>query len=128
MRAIIEVQERLKTQSYNNLPDSLQQFLITAKGKYMWVEPHCLHCKSANVVQNGYYSCEARIIKELGLRIHHGHYLCNDCKHSFSISYPGLKKFLKALQTLLQETCFSLFMKGMSFGAIADYIGGQYNS
>jgi transposase-like protein len=123
----IQIQTRLQTQSYNNLPDSFQKFLITATGKYMWLEPQCKHCGSENVVQNGYYRCESRVIEELGLNIRQGHYLCNDCQLTFSTPFPELQKFLQALQTFLQETCFSLFMKGMSFGGIADYISQQFN-
>lgn len=127
MNLNIQIQERLQTQSYKNLPVSFQRFLITATGKYMWLEPHCQYCGSEKVVQNGYFTCEARIIKELGLRIRHGHYLCNGCQRSFSISYPGLKKFLNDLKRFLQETSFSLSMKGMSFGQIAEYITEQFN-
>ena len=93
----------------------------------MWLEPQCRHCRSNNVVHNGYYSCESRIIQELGLDIKQGHYFCNDCGLTFSTPFPRLQIFLKDLQTFLQDTCFSLFMKGMSFGQIAEYITEQFN-
>ena len=126
MNQNIEVQERLQTQSLNNLPESLQRFLITARGKYMWLEPHCKHCNSPNVVHNGYYICESFIIKALNLDIKHGHYLCKDCNLTFSTPFPELQSFLQDLQTFLAETCFHLFTNGMTFDGIAQYITEQY--
>ena len=122
MKQIIEVQERLETQSFKNLPQELQRFLITAKGKYMQLNPNCPHCESINVVQNGYYECESKLIKSLGLSIKHGHCLCNTCGKTFSTKYPELEKFLNDLHRFLAENCFRLFVRGLSFGAIAEYI------
>jgi transposase-like protein len=118
----IEVQERLQTQSFKNLPQELQRFLITGKGKYMQLNPNCPHCESINVVQNGYYECESKLIKSLGLSIKHGHCLCKTCGKTFSTKYPELEKFLNDLHRFLAETCFRLFVRGLSFGAIAEYI------
>ena len=61
----IEVQERLQTQSFKNLPQEIQRFLITAKGKYMQLNPICPHCASMVIVHNGYYECESQVIKDL---------------------------------------------------------------
>lgn len=117
-----QVQTRLKTQSFNNLPDEFQQFLITAQGKYMQLNARCPHCGGSHVVHNGYYECEAQLIKALGLNVKHGHYLCKTCGKSFSTKFPGLQLFLNDLHKFLAETCFKLYLDGLSFGAIANYI------
>lgn len=92
----------------------------------MQLDPVCVHCSSVDVVHNGYYSCEASFLVSLGLDIKLGHYLCNDCKKTFSISFPMVEQFKTELSTFLAETCFSLFMKGMSFGGIAQHISEHF--
>lgn len=76
MISSIEVQETLQTQSFKNLPKSLNRFLITADKKYLWLKPQCSYCESHNIVHNGYYLCENTYLVSLGLKIKQGHYLC----------------------------------------------------
>ena len=117
-----QIHTKLQTQSFKNLPQYFQQFLITAKGKYIQLNPICLNCGSHSVVHNGYYECESRLIKDLGLKIKHGHYLCKCCNKTFSIKFPGLQLFLNDLHKFLSETCFRLYIDGLTFGAISEYI------
>jgi len=123
----IEVQTKLKTQSFKNLPKSLNRFLITADRKYLWLEPQCLFCESYNVVHNGYYFCEHNYFVSLGLKIKNGHYLCKSCNRTFSIPFPMLKELENDLRKFLKETCFLLYMNGMSFEKISEYISKHYN-
>ncbi len=116
------IQTKLKTQSFKNLPEKFQQFLITAKGKYMQLNPICPHCRSHYVNHNGYYECESQLIKDLGLNVKQGHYLCKSCGKTFSTKFPGLQPFLNDLHQFLSETCFKLYVDGLTFGAIAEYI------
>ncbi len=123
----IEVQETLKTQSFKNLPKSLNQFLITANRKYLWLEPQCPYCGSYNVVHNGYYLCEHSYFVSLNLKIKQGHYLCKSCGKTFSTPFPLLKELENDLRKFLKETCFILYMNGMSFEDISGYISKHYN-
>lgn len=127
MKIQLEVQEKLETQSLKNLPEQFERFLITASGKYMWLNPICPFCKSHHVVHNGYYVCEDSLVSSLGLQIRQGHYLCRTCKKTFSTRFPGLDEFLHDFRTFLEETCFQLFMKGLTFGAIAQYFQEQFS-
>lgn len=123
----LEVQEKLETQSLKNLPKPFERFLVTANGKYMWLNPICPFCKSRYVVHNGYYACEDSLVSSLGLQIRQGHYLCRACKKTFSTRFPGLDLFLHDFRTFLEETCFHLFVKGLTFGAIGQYFQEHYN-
>lgn len=123
----IEVQETLQTQSFKNLPESLNRFLITAEKKYLWLEPQCSYCESHNIVHNGYYLCENSYFVSLGLKIKQGHYLCKSCRKTFSTPFPLLKELENDLRRFLKESCFILFMNGMSFEGIAKYISEHYN-
>jgi len=126
MTQTIQIQERLKTQSFNNLPEEIQRFLITAQGKYIWLNPICPHCCSDSVVHNGYYECESELIKSLGLRIRHGHYLCKACAKTFSTKYPGLIEFENIFKLYLKENCFELFVQGLSLDKISIWINQRF--
>jgi len=117
-----QIQTKLQTRSFKNLPENFQQFLITAKGKYMQLNGICPYCKSHSVIHNGYYECELQLIKDLGLNIRHGHYLCKNCNKTFSTKFPGLQLFLNNLRKFLGETCFKLYVDGLTFEAVAKYI------
>lgn len=119
------VQQRLFTTFNKNLPAPLARFLITGQGKYMQLNPQCPHCGSRDVVQDGYYRCEDKLIQQLGLEIRHGHYLCKACGKTFSTPFAGVQAFVRDVQAFLQETIFQLFQGGMSFGGIATYAQEQ---
>lgn len=120
------IQTKLKTRRYKNLPKNFQQFLITAKGKYQQLNPICPHCSSHYVNHNGYYECESQLIKDLGLNIKHGHYLCKSCNKTFSTKFPDLQLFLNDLHKFLKESCFKLYLEGLTFCAIAKYIEDHF--
>ena len=127
MNPFTEVQTKLKTQSFKNLPQNLNRFLITANRKYLWLEPQCPNCESCNVIHNGYYFCEHNYFVSLGLKIKNGHYLCKSCGKTFSTPFPLLKELENDLRKFLKETCFLLYMDGMSFEEISEYISKHYN-
>ena len=121
----VVVQQRLVTMPVKNVPASVAHFLITGQGKYMQLNPQCPHCGSRHVVHDGYYRCEAKLIRKMGLEIRNGHYLCKTCGKTFSTPFTGVQEFLDNLKVFLQETSFQLFLKGMSFGGVAHYVSEQ---
>lgn len=99
-----------------------KRFSISKSGKLHELSPVCSCCNSRRVLQNGNDRCKSRIIKELGLVIKKGKFICKNCKHTWTTRYEDAELFVKLYKQLIYTEVFSLCVNGLSLDKISEHI------
>lgn len=104
-----------------------RRFSISCSGKFHEIGPVCPCCSSISVVDNGNDKCKSKIIKELGLVIKRGKFLCKKCGNTWTTKYEDAELFVQQYKQLISTTVFQLCTYGISLDKITEHISTVFS-
>lgn len=99
-----------------------KNFRVRLDGKVFQVDSVCPCCGSWNVVHNGNDKCKSRIIRELGLVIKRGKFLCKKCGKTWTTRFKDAEIFVREFKELINATVFHWCCNNASLSSIKDYV------
>lgn len=104
-----------------------KRFSISCSGKFHEIGPVCSCCNSMSVVNNGNDKCKSKIIRELGLVIKKGKFLCKKCGNTWTTNYEDAELFVQQYKQLISTTVFQLCTFGVSLDKIVEHISTVFS-
>lgn len=102
-------------------------FSIDRSGKFHEISPVCPHCNSQWIVNNGNDISKNKVIKELGIVIKRGKFLCKNCGMTWTTHYKDAELFVEQYRQMIYIEVFSLCLKDLSLDDISEHISIMFD-
>lgn len=105
-----------------NIGFSQGNIILTKDNKLQLISRKCPNCQKPDIIFNGSKQDNRIIVKELGLTLYKGQYLCKNCKTTGIVRSEDLDEWIKQFREIIRNTVISLAANKLSFEKISQHI------
>jgi len=105
-----------------NIDFSQDNIILTKDNKLQLISRKCPNCQKPDIIFNGSKQDNRIIVKEIGLTLYKGQYLCKNCKTTGIVRSEELDEWIKQFKEIIRNTVISLAANKLSFEKISQHI------
>jgi len=105
-----------------NIGFSQDNIILTKDNKVQLISRICPNCQKPDIIFNGSKQDNRIVVKELGLILYKGQYLCKNCKTTGIVRSEELDEWIKQFKEIIRNTVISLAANKLSFEKISQHI------
>lgn len=105
-----------------NIGFSQDNIILTKNNKLQLISRICPLCQEPDIIFNGSKKDDRIIVKELGLTLYKGQYICKKCKSTGIVRSEELDEWIKQFKEIIKNTVISLAANKLSFEKTSQHI------
>lgn len=105
-----------------NIDFSQDNIILTKDNKLRLISRECPNCQKPDIIFNGSKQDNRIIVKELGLTLYKGQYVCKKCKATGIVRSEELDKWIEQFKEIIKNTVISLASNKLSFEKTSQHI------